>query len=120
MLKPGGKLAAWCYSFPVIEHHAEADRVFRDFRENVLGPHKTDVMSHCERQYRSIEPSAQDFGTVERDTMPYRLETTVWHLVRASHCLCWRPDSQVVTNIYWEVQPWESVHSIRSSTSVHT
>ena len=81
MLKPGGKLAAWCYSFPDIEHHAEADRVFRDFRENVLGPHKTDVMSHCERQYRDIAPSAQEFGAVEWDTIPYRLETTVWHLV---------------------------------------
>ena len=93
VLKPGGKLAAWCYSFPDIEHHAEADRVFRDFREDVLGPHKTDVMSHCERQYRDIAPSAQDFGTVERDTMPYRLETTVWHLVSAPHCLCRLPDS---------------------------
>ena len=119
MLRPGGKLAAWCYSFPDIEHHAEADRVFRDFRENVLGPHKTDVMSHCERQYRDIAPSAQDFGTVERDTMPYRLETTVWHLVSAPHYLFWLPDCQAVTNIYWELQPWESVHSIRSSSQVH-
>ena len=118
MLKPGGKLAAWCYSFPDIQHHAEANSVFRDFRENVLGPHKTDVMSHCEGQYRDIAPSAQDFGAVEWDTMPYRLETTIWHLVSAPHCLCWLPDPRALANIYWYVQPRECVHSIISGSQV--
>ena len=81
MLKPGGKLAAWCYSFPDIAHHAEADSVFRDFRENVLDPHKTVGMAQCKCQYRGFKPSTQEFGTVEWDSIPYRLETTVWHLV---------------------------------------
>lgn len=81
MLKPGGTLAAWCYNFPEIEHHSEANAVLSDFIENVVGPHKTEGNFRCERQYRGIEPGREDFGVMERDSMSFEQDSTVWHLV---------------------------------------
>jgi hypothetical protein len=56
--------------------------VSRDFTDNVLGAHKTEVHYSCERQYRGLEPSREDFGVVKWDTLPCDVESTVWHLVR--------------------------------------
>ena len=81
VLKPAGALAAWCYTFPEIEHHAGADAVLKDFRTSVLGPHLPEVSIRCERQYKGIEPSAEEFGTVLWDAMPFRQESSVWHVV---------------------------------------
>lgn len=81
VLKPAGALAAWCYTFPEIEHHAGADAVLKDFRSSVLGPHLPEVSVRCERQYKGIEPSAEEFGTVVWDAMPFRQESSVWHVV---------------------------------------
>ena len=81
VLKPEGALAAWCYTFPEIEHHARANAVLKDFRNSVLGPHLTEVSARCERQYKDVEPSAEEFGTVLRDAVPFRQESSVWHLV---------------------------------------
>lgn len=83
VLKPAGALAAWCYTFPEIEHHAGADAVLKDFRSSVLGPHLPEVSVRCERQYKGIEPSAEEFGTVVWDAMPFRQESSVWHVVQS-------------------------------------
>ena len=48
----------------------------------MLGPHKTEVHYSCERQYRGLEPSREEFGVIQWDTLPCDVESTVWHLVR--------------------------------------
>ena len=82
MLKPGGALAAWCYYFPQIKHHKEADDIFQGFRERITGSRITDVRSYTESKYRGLEPGPEEFGVVERDEIPFVQESTVWHLVR--------------------------------------
>lgn len=87
VLKPEGALAAWCYTFPEIEQHAGANAVLKDFRNSVLRPHLTEVSVRCERQYKDIEPSTEEFRTVLRDAVPFRQESSVWHLVSPGTCL---------------------------------
>ena len=84
VLKPGGALAAWCYYFPCIKDHAAADAVLQSFRSRILGPHTTTVQRSCENRYRGLEPGREEVGVVERDTLPFERESTVWHLVRAA------------------------------------
>ena len=82
MLKPGGALAAWCYYFPQIKHHEEANDIFQGFRERITGSRITDVRSYTESKYKGLEPRPEEFGVVERDEIPFVQESTIWHLVR--------------------------------------
>lgn len=84
MLKPEGALAAWCYWFPQIKHHAEANTVLQQFRLQIMGTtNKTAVQSHAESKYKGLKPGPEEFGMVEWDEIPFVQESTVWHLVRA-------------------------------------
>jgi len=84
VLKPGGSLVAWCYYFPHIKEHCEADAILQKFKGDIFGPHMTEVQHRCEKQYRGLEPSKEDFGVVERAGMPFEQQSTVWHLVRVA------------------------------------
>ena len=83
LLKPGGALAAWCYYFPQIKHHEEANAIFQGFRERITGSRITNVRSYTESRYKGLEPGPEEFGVVERDEIPFVQESTIWHLVRA-------------------------------------
>ena len=83
MLKPSGALAAWCYWFPQIKHHEEANTILQKFREQVTGGPTTAVQRHAESRYKDLQPGPEEFGVVEWDSIPFVQESTVWHLVRA-------------------------------------
>ena len=82
LLKPSGALAAWCYWFPQVKHHKEANAILQKFREQLAGG--TAVQRHAESRYRDLPPGSQEFGVVEWASIPFVQESTVWHLVRAS------------------------------------
>lgn len=87
MLKPGGALAAWCYSLPLIKDCTRANKFFNEFWETKLGPHKAHAHIIWERQYRGFEPGEGDFGVVKRVTQTFEQKSSIWHLVRLQ-CSC--------------------------------
>ena len=84
VLKPEGALAAWCYWFPQIRHHPEANTVLQQFREQIMGTTtRTAMQRHAENRYKGLQPGPEEFGVVEWDEIPFVQESTIWHLVSA-------------------------------------
>ena len=81
VLKRGGALAAWCYYLPAIKGHARADEVLQGFFYGVMGPYHGEAHEHCEQEYRDIEPGSEDFGVIERTSLPFEQQSSIRHLV---------------------------------------
>ena len=63
-----------------------------EFRSSMGGPHVTEVSARCARQYKGIELSAEEFDTMLRDTVSFRQESSVWHLMSLTQlCLLQAP-----------------------------
>lgn len=84
VLKPDGTLAAFCYRVPEAVGLSEANRAFRDFPAQLRGSDKLEVHNILGREYRGVEPTADDFEVVQRAETSFVQCTTLGNWV-SSH-----------------------------------
>lgn len=87
VLKPDGTLAAFAYRLPEGAGLSEANKVFRDFSDFLLGPDMLEAHRIWSRDYRGVEPTANEFGVVERAETSFDHPSTLGNWVKRWHVL---------------------------------
>lgn len=82
VLKPTGVLAAWAYKLPAIESNRDADHIFQKFYNQTLLANAGATHRIWLDEYRGHEPSEQEFNSIKRETLGFKMESTIENLVR--------------------------------------
>ena len=87
VLKPGGSLAAWGYSYPRCQGNERVTDLIADFgdSDSKMGPYWAPERKHIDNEYASIHPDERHFRDVTRQTLVSPCAWTIDALVRL-HC----------------------------------